>query len=75
MKFVNIMIVIYTVHFNDSDIVIAALTALYFYSETLWEYKKKDASLPAVAGTAASYRLRQIILFCMQVGCWEEIQT
>jgi hypothetical protein len=54
MIFVNIMIVICTDHFNDSDTVIAAFTALYFYAETLWKYKKKDASLPAVAGTTAS---------------------
>jgi len=35
MKFVSIVIVIYTDHFNDSDTVIAAFTALCFYSEAL----------------------------------------
>jgi len=65
------MIVMYTDHFDDSDTVITAFKASYFYSETLWKYKKKDASLPAVAGTIASYRLKQIVPFCMQVGCWE----
>jgi len=65
------MIVIHTNHFNDSDTVIAALTTSYFYTETLWKYKKKDASLPAVAGTTASHRLRQIVPICMQVSCSE----
>ena len=35
MKFVKIMIVICTDNFNDSDSLIAAFTALYFYSKTL----------------------------------------
>jgi hypothetical protein len=41
MKFMNMIIVICTDHFNDSDDIISAFTALHFYSEILYNNTRR----------------------------------